>query len=86
MYYYTIMEQKECLKDQLLDFMCLYFHFYNHYIEVYIYIFLVKFRSFGIILKNPATVSTDFHFCTNYMISHLCLSHAHSVYVFLTGP
>jgi hypothetical protein len=29
--------EKQALKDQLSDFMYLYFHFYGHYIKVYIF-------------------------------------------------
>jgi hypothetical protein len=67
------------LKDQLSDFTYLYFHFYSHYINVYIY-FLVKFCTFGFILKKPAT---DMHISFQYMITKACLTHAHSVYTIL---
>jgi hypothetical protein len=65
---------------QLSDFTYLYFHFYSHYIKVYIY-FLLEFCTFGFILKKSAT---DFHFCLDYMISCVCLSHSHSIYAVLT--
>jgi hypothetical protein len=47
--------------------------------------FLVKFCTFGFILKKSATVATDVHFHSDYVISHVCLSHAHSIYAFLTN-
>jgi hypothetical protein len=48
------------------------------------YIF-VKFGTFGSILKKSATVATDFHFRSDYVITHICVSHADSIYVILTG-
>jgi hypothetical protein len=75
---------KKPLKDPLSDFTYLYFHFYSHYIKVYIH-FLVKFHTFGFILKKSAIVTTDFHFCSDYVISYLCLIHAYSIHAALTG-
>jgi hypothetical protein len=70
---------KNSLKGQLSDFTCLHFHFYSHYIKVYIY-FSVKFCTFGFILKKSATLATDFHFHSDYVISYVWLNHAHSIY------
>jgi hypothetical protein len=66
---YKIMEKKP-LKDQLSDFTYLYFHLYSDYIKVYIF-FLVKFCTFGFILKKSAIVATDFYFHSDYMISYI---------------
>jgi hypothetical protein len=56
----------------------------SHYSKVYVY-FLVKFCTFGFILKKYATVSTDMHFSSKYVITKVCLTWAHSLYAFLTG-
>jgi hypothetical protein len=60
-----------------------YFHLHSHYINVSI--FFIKFRTFDFILKNYATLATDMHFSSQYMISEMCLAHIHSLYAVLTG-
>jgi hypothetical protein len=53
---YKIMNKKP-LRDKISDFTFLYFHFYSHYIKVYIYS-LVKVCTFAFIPKKSATVFT----------------------------
>jgi hypothetical protein len=75
---------KTSVKAQLSEFVYiyLYFHLYNHYITLYTYIYiLVKLCSFGFILKRYAT---DMHFSSQYVITIVCLAHAHSLYAILT--
>jgi hypothetical protein len=86
MYCYKLWNNKS-MKHQLSEFIYLYFHLYSCYIKIYIYIFffLVKFHTFGFILKKCATVATDMHFSSQYVIRKVCLTHAHSVYGILTG-
>jgi hypothetical protein len=50
-----------------------------------IYFFFVKFHTFRFILKKSATVATNCHFCSDYMISYIYLSHTHSIYAILTS-
>lgn len=65
------MKQKSS-KDQLSEFIYLYFHLHSQCNKIYIY-FLEKFRTFGFILETLATVATDMHFCPQYMIIKACL-------------
>jgi hypothetical protein len=83
MCHYKIIKQKP-LKDQLSEFTHLNFYYYSHYIK-FIYIFLVKFHTFGYILKKSAIVATDFHFHSDYVISYICLSHSLLINAVLTG-
>jgi hypothetical protein len=41
---------------------------------------LVKFHTFGLILKKSATVTPDFHFRSDCVISYIHLSHVRSTY------
>jgi hypothetical protein len=79
---YKIMRKKS-LKDQLSEFIYLCFHLHSYYIKVYIY-FLVKFHTFGFILKYT-TLMTGIQFSLQCMIIKACVTHAHSVYGVLTG-
>jgi hypothetical protein len=72
------------LKDQLSEFIYLYFHLHSNYIKVNIYL-LVKFHTFGFILKKYATVATDMYVSSHHMITKVCLTHAYSLYAVLTG-
>jgi hypothetical protein len=47
--------------------------------------FLVKFHIFVFILKKYATVTTNKHFGSQYVITKVCLTHAHSLYAVLTS-
>jgi hypothetical protein len=51
----------------------------------FIYIFLVKFHTFGFILKKYTAVITGMHFISQYVITKVCLTHAHTLYAVLTG-
>jgi hypothetical protein len=72
------------LKGQLSEFIYLHSHLYSLYIKVYIYI-LVKFCTFGFILKKYTTFATDMHFGSQCAITKVCLSHALLVYAVLTS-
>jgi hypothetical protein len=83
MCYYKIMIKKY-LKNQLSEFMYLYFHLYSLYIKVYIY-FLVEFCTFGFTLKKYTIVTTDIHFSSIRVITKVCLTHVRSLYAVLTS-
>jgi hypothetical protein len=71
MYRYKNMKQNVS-EDQLSKFIYLYFNLYSNHIKVYIYIYiylLVKFHTSGFILKKYATVTTDMHVSSQYVIT-----------------
>jgi hypothetical protein len=75
-----LMFMKNCTSNNIYP----YFHLYSCYIEVYI-CFLVKFCTFGFILKTYATIATDMHFSSKYVTTKICLTHTHTLYAVLTG-
>jgi hypothetical protein len=80
---YKIMKQSLWKTNYQSSYTCIFI--YISVILKSIYFFLYKFHTFGFILKKYATVVTDMHFSSQYTITKLCLTHAHSLYAVLTG-
>jgi hypothetical protein len=62
-----------------------FYFFYSHYIKVHKYIFIEKSILLALFLKSTTTVATVMHFSSQYMITKVCLTDAHSPYAVLIG-
>jgi hypothetical protein len=82
MYHYKIMKQKVSERT-IVGVHISIFSLNRYYIKVYIYS-LVKFCTFVSILKKFTTVTINMHFISQYVITKVCLTCAHSVHAVLS--